>query len=283
MSPFAHNKKLGGRFMGLFTGTHGSGKTVAIGSMPGPILIFDFDGRIDPITLFYPDRTDIEYFTVGLSGKPRGDVIGFLDFCERMERLQDRCDYGTVAIDSYTMYSTVAVLHQMGIRDEDTLKKTKGGLPIPDWDEFKGETGVAVQIMEIAKIIPAHFIMTAHPVSKAATTKQGGSTNETLASMVRTSTLATYGWKTVSILPSYFNEMYYFYTDVNPQLGQISQRKIQTVSAGEIVAKTALPLPATLDVTGKPFWGVMQAQVAEYTKKLEAAREAKAAAAGGAK
>lgn len=270
--PHVHKKSFGGRYMGLWVGTHGAGKTVALGSMPGPILIFDFDGRIDPLINFYPGRTDIEYYTVGLSNDSRNDVIGFKEFCKKFEDLQDDCPYGTVGLDSYTMYSTVAVLHQMGYRDEKDLKHTKGGLPIPDWDEFKGETGVAVQIMETAKIIPAHFIMTAHPVSKAQTTKQTGSTNEVLASMVRASTLATYGWKTVSILPSYFNEMYYFSSDASSQVGQLERRFIQTVAAGEIVAKTALGLPARIEITDKPFWPILQNLIKERSEQIAAIR-----------
>lgn len=259
--------------MGLWAGTHGSGKTVGIGSMPGPILIFDFDGRIDPLINFYPKRTDIEYYTVGLSADARRDVIGFKDFCEKFEALQDNCPYGTVAIDSYTMYSTVAVLYQMGVRDEKELKHTKGGLPIPDWDEYKGETGVAVQVMETAKIIPAHFIMTAHPVSKATVTKPGGSANEALASMVRASTLSTYGWKTVSFLPCYFNEMYYFYADATPQVGQVIKRFVQTVSAGEIVAKSALGLPAKFEITDQPMWGKLEALIKERKDKIDEIRK----------
>lgn len=262
-----HNIVLGGRFFGLFTGTHGSGKTVAVGSFPGPILVFDFDGRIDPIRNFYPTRVDIEYFTVGLSRPPgRSDVITFTEFCKRFEDLQDHCPYGTVVIDSYTMYSTLAVLHQMGVKDIKDVKTTKGGLPIPDWDEYKGETGVAVQIMETAKILPSHFIMTAHPVSKAMTTKQGGPTNEVLASMVRGSSLATYGWKTVSILPSYFNEMYYFHSEGVRNQGETPIRRVQTVSSGEIVAKTALPLPHSFEITNRPMFAVLSAILAE--KKL---------------
>lgn len=257
--------------MGLFTGASGSGKTVALGSFPGPILIFDFDGRTEPLKHFYPKREDIEYYTVGLSAKPREDTIGFLDFCKKFEALQDSCPYGTVCIDSYTMYSIVAVLHQMGMRDEKDLKHTKGGLPIPDWDEYKGETGVAVQVMETAKIIPAHFIMTAHPVSKAATTKQGGSTNEVLQSMVKTTTLSTYGWKTASILPCYFNEMYHFFTEA-ARVGNGVSRYVQTISNGEIVAKTALPLPGSIEITNLPLYGVLEATLKEHNVKLEAKR-----------
>lgn len=270
--PKTSDLELGGRFMGLFIGVNGTGKTIAAASFPEPILILDFDGRVAPVRFFYPNKTDIEYWTVGLDGDTRRDVIGFTEFCDKMEKLQDNCPYETVVVDSYTSYSAVAVLHQMGMRGED-VKKTKGGLPIPDWDEYKGETGVALQILEIAKILPSHFIMTAHPVSAAKTTKQGGSANEVLASIIKGSSLATYGWKTPSFLPNYFNEMYYFFNDVSGQMGQEVRRKIQTVSVGEIVAKTALPLPAIIDVTNKPLYPVLQAILKDYEIKLQAKKE----------
>jgi len=260
---------LGGRFMGLFVGPNGTGKTIAAASWPGNILFFDFDGRMAPVRLFYPDRKDIEYITVGLDGGTRSDVIGFTEFTHRFEDLQDRCPYDLVVGDSYTSYSATAVLHQMGLHEKD-VKRTKGGLPIPDWDEYKGETGVMLQILEIAKILPCNFIMTAHPVSKAATTKQGGSTNETLASMIRQSTLATYGWKTVSFLPNYFNEIYYFYNEASAQVGQVTRRFVQTVASGEIMAKTALPLPAVMETQDKPFYHVLQAHLKAYDIKLQA-------------
>lgn len=276
--PFTHTIKLGGRFMGLFVGPNGTGKTIAATSWPGSTLILDFDGRVAPVRFFYPNRQDIEYWTVGLEGDTRPDVIGFKEFCDKFDKFQDNCPYDNIIFDSYTAYSATAVFYQMGMHAGD-LKKTKGGLPIPDWDEYKGETGVMLQVLEIAKILPANFICTAHPVSKAKVTKQGGSVNEVLASMVRGTTFTTYGWKTDSFLPNYFNEIYHFWTDVSGQIGQPVTRKVQTVSAGEITAKTALPLPAVMDVTGKPLFGVMQAHLKDYEIKLQ---EKKAAAEKGA-
>jgi hypothetical protein len=258
--------------MGLWHGAPGSGKTVAIGSMPGPILLFDFDGRIDPLIDFYPRRTDVEFYTVGLSDDSRHDTIGLMTFAKMMERLQSDCPYGTVAIDSYTMMSAVSVLYNMGHRDNKKLKRTGGGIPIPDWEEFKGETGIAIQVMEVAKIISANFIMTAHPVTKAQTKTQEGSASEILASMVKATTLQTYGWKTSSFLPCYFNEMYYFYSDTasDPSLGV--RRWIQTIGAGEIVAKSALGLPAKVELTNKPLWNVIEALIAERKAKIDKIR-----------
>lgn len=254
--------------MGLFVGANGSGKTIAGASFPGNGLILDYDGRVAPVRFFYPKRTDIEYWTIGLDGDSRSDVIDFTDGLKKIEDLQDRCPYDWVMMDSYTTYSAVAVLHQMGLRSGD-VKKTKGGLPIPDWDEYKGETGVMLQILEILKILPCNIIITAHPIYAAKTTKQGGSTNDVLASMIKGSSIASYGWKTASLLPNYFNEMYYFWVDAPTAAGLDVKRKVQTVSAGDVVCKTALPLPAVMDITNLQFYDVMQSHLKAYEIKLQ--------------
>lgn len=272
--PMTNKIELGGRLMSLYVGTNGSGKTIA-SVYPGPGLILDFDGRVAPVRHFYPNRDDIEYWTIGLDGDTRKDVVGFTDGIQKIEDLQDKCPYDWVSMDSYTSYSTVAVLHQMGMHAGD-VKKTKGGLPIPDWDEFKGETGMMLKILEILKILPCHVIVTAHPIQAAKAMKQGGSTNEVLASMIKGSSIASYGWKTPSLLPNYFNEMYYFFTETSSQVAQGVTRKVQTVSAGEIVAKTALPLPAIMDITGKPLYGVIQAYLKDYQIKIDLKREQEA-------
>jgi selenophosphate synthase len=67
--------------------------------------------------------------------------------------------------------------------------------------------------------------------------------------------------------------MYYFFTEVSGQVAQGVTRKVQTVSAGEIVAKTALPLPAVMDITGLPLFGVIQAHVKKYQVNLDLKRE----------
>jgi hypothetical protein len=280
MSPKTCDIELGGRFMGLFVGLNGSGKTIAGASWPGEGLILDWDGRVAPVRHFYPNRRDIEYWTIGLDGA-RNDVLGFTDGIKKIEDLQDRCPYDWILFDSYTTYSATSVIHQMGMHDHD-VKRTKGGLPIPDWDEYKGETGVMLQILEVLKILPCNVIVTAHPIQAAKTTKQGGSANDVLASMIKGSSIASYGWKTPSLLPNYFNEMYYFYAEASTQVGQINRRFCQTVSAGEIVCKTALPLPPVMEITNAPLYKVIQHHLKEYEIKLQEKNAGKAAPNGGA-
>src|SRR4051812_49430055 len=156
---------LGGRLMLMLKGDNGSGKTVFAGSFPGPIKFFMFDGsKLDILKRFYPNRTDIEYDIYG----PRkvrfrdnnGQVVeikSLLQFAEEFTALQDRCDFATVVIDRFTSCSVTCVTFQLDVRTNDAGKTTnmsKGGLVIPDFDEYKGETTLVTQSLDVSKVLP---------------------------------------------------------------------------------------------------------------------------------
>jgi hypothetical protein len=265
------SKRLGGIFRGLFVGVTGVGKTVAAGSFPGPMMVYDFDDRVEPLRQFYPNRDDIEYKTV-VSGKVRHrrDAINFKDWCQEFEDLQDRCDYETIIIDSFTSLSNCSIQYQMGINTDPKL--SKGGIEIPFMDEYKGETQVASQILEVMKNLECHVIFTAHPVNKLMLTKPGE-----MESMRSYRSITAHGTKTPSFVPNYFNEMHYFYTKDVSQMGQKPSRMVCTIQTGDILAKTALPLPPVFEVTDKPYYGVIQAFLKEHNLKLETKRQEKAA------
>ena len=169
--PSTFDIQLGGRIMALFISDNGSGKTVAAASFPGPIHFWDFDGRMQPVKLFYPDRRDITYDTVGIEEiRPSGaypGCISFMDFAKRFEDLQDRCPYNTIVVDSITALTATSVGFQLGIKSrEGKGKKLSSGIQVPSWDEFNGETSVVQQILDDAKVLPCNVIFTAHPVDK---------------------------------------------------------------------------------------------------------------------
>lgn len=64
----------------LFKGKPFTGKTRAVGSFPGPILICDFDGKAKVLRKDYPERTDIEVYRYSAENYPR--------FEEKWEGLQ---------------------------------------------------------------------------------------------------------------------------------------------------------------------------------------------------
>jgi len=266
--PNLHTKKIGGLFRGLFVGDPGTGKTIAAGSFPGPMKIYDFDDRVDPLLSFYPNRTDIDYITVVSSDSERKDTINFMEFCQEFMDLQDRCPYETVVLDSLTSMSACCVLYALHINGEFNLRK--GKLPRPQFDEYKGETATMLKILEVCKSLPAHVIATAHPIRKLEVTIPGD-----MESMRSITSLTGYGTKTPSFIPIYFNEMYYFYNQVSTQRGQKPKRFISTVEESGVAAKTALPLPPVFEVTDKPLYGVIQKYLAEFNVKLETARAKK--------
>lgn len=259
------DRKLGGVFRGLFVGVTGVGKTIAAASFPTPMMIYDFDDRIEPVSKFYPDR-DIDYkAVVAFAPKQRSDAIGFLDFCKEFQDLQDYCPYETVVIDSFTSLSNCSIQFQLGQNVD--VKKNKGGIEIPFMDEYKGETQVASQLMEAMKNLPCHVIFTAHPINKLMMTKPGE-----MESMRQYRSIVAHGTKTPSIVPNYFNEQYYFYTSDVTQMGQTPRRMVCTMQTGDILAKTALPIPPVFEITDKPLYGVLQSFLKDYNVKLEAKR-----------
>lgn len=263
---------LGGRLMVMVKGDNGSGKTVVAGSFPGPIKFFMFDGsKLDVLKLFFPNRTDIEYDVYGPRRIKFRDAFGqviqvksLLDFAKEYTELQDYCPWATVVVDSFTSFSVTCVTFSLDTRSNEESKKpqiSKGGLVIPDFDEYKGETTTVTQALDVSKVLPCHVIWTAHPLPKLETSGQGNSMRVTKASSI-----AAYGAKTAAMAPGYFNEVWHL--EVRPAAG-VRQRIIHTQSVGEQFAKTALPLPGEFDVTMKPAFPEVKKYLEEYNIKLQ--------------
>jgi len=268
--PNLQTLKLGGLFRGLFYGISGTGKTVAAGSFPGPIKFYDFDDRISPLKLWYPNRTDMEWNTVTVTDSSRKDSISLIDFLREFHNLRERCDYETVVIDSITGLSNAIFLYVRHIEGDSGFKKKV--LPKVDLHDYQKETSTMLEVLETIKLLPCHVICTAHPITKTEMEEPGK-----LESMRSIRSLTGYGSKTPSMIPNGFNEMYWFYNQTVEQMGQKPKRFICTVANGEIPAKTALPLKPTMEITDLPLFNLIQKELNDYNIRLETAREAKKA------
>ena len=253
--------KLGGRFTGLFIGSQGTGKTCAAASFPGPIMFYDFDGRMDPVKRFFPTREDIEYKVVGAYPAPKGryDVIDFKQFCEEFEALQDRCDYATVVIDSITSYTATVVRWQLNRKAKDKGKRLANFINVPTWDEFNGECQAVIETIELAKILPCHIIFTAHPVDKTEVIVGGAADGKDLVR--KSQSITAFGNKTPSFVPNYFNEIYNFTKESAP--GGLDY--VVTTQASETtLCKTALPLPARMSIRNANFFKCINEKLKEH-------------------
>lgn len=248
---------LDGRIMALFVGPNGDGKSVAAASFPGPIKFWDFDGRMKPIKLFYPSL-DVDYTTVGSKSNQRLGIIDFYDFCKEFEALQDRCPWATVVVDSFTNLSNTSVTYQLMARggfSKFSGKKTQSGLPVPGFEEFNGETTSLSQILDIAKTLPCNIIFTAHPLQKIEDLG-GGKSKKYM-------TISSYGTKIASFAPTMFDEIWMFERDGE---GPNMQRLVHT--SGRAMAKTALPLESTYNITGRRLYPLIKQSVEAHNIKL---------------
>lgn len=267
--PNTKDLKLGGRFMGLFIGENGSGKTIAEASWyeAGPIKIFDFDGRMKPIKLMYP-QADIEFVTVGPMKVPSMGIIDYKQFCQQFEDLQDDCPWATVCVDSFTSLSATSITYQLSDSIAENKRAAVGrltatGFRLPGFDEYNSETTSITQILDVAKILPCNIIFTAHPLVKTkSSTKKGEPATE-----IRT--IASYGSKIAGFAPGYFDEVYWFKTEPSMNAGAPPERYVYTQGTPDFFAKTALPLIGRIDITNKRLFREIQTALAAYDIKLQ--------------
>lgn len=248
--------------MALFIGKPGSGKTLggASFSEAGPMEFADFDGRMKPVTLHYP-KSRIHY--------EKFDVTNLEKFAYNyIPDLLRSCPYKTFQLAGITSLSTVAISYQMFQRrgGNDSLKKTKGGLMVPSWDEFNGEAMIIGQVLDALKALPCNVIVEAHPVTRTDITK-----GEKFTSLV------AFGPKVESLVPGYFDEIWYFTTEFGVQGGV--EYIVHTKPTSEYpIAKTSLPLPGKFtlsDQEGRPIslYKLIKAELDKYDISLEESRE----------
>jgi ABC-type dipeptide/oligopeptide/nickel transport system ATPase component len=229
------------RFMIALIGQTGAGKSAAAGSFHkvGPIKFFDFDGRMKGVKKVHPDA-DIDFDSYG--PKELNSI-----FRPAFNSLVHSCPWKTIVVDSLTSLSVTTITAQMLARG-DSGKTTKGGIYVTGWDEINGETVFISQILDVAKVLPCNVIMTFHPITRTVGTEGNAQKIETVAA---------YGNKINQIALNYFDEVYYIdtekgFTDKDPM-----KRVAYTDANTKAIAKSALPLPPKMDISGGLYDAIM--------------------------
>lgn len=238
--------------MALFIGAPGSGKTLAGASFSelGPMEFADYDGRMKPVTLHYPKAT-IHYTSY--------TVNNCTDFVMRdLPALMRSCPYTSLQLAGITSMSTSLISAQMN--QGGGIKKGKGGLMVPSWDEFSGEASQMSQALDMLRALPCNVFVEAHPVQRSS-----------LADGKFTS-LVAFGPKVASLIPGYFDEIWYFTPEFDVQ-GGITYVVHTRPSSEFPLGKTSLPLPAKFelsDSSGKPrsLCRLIQDSLNEYGIKI---------------
>jgi hypothetical protein len=249
----------------LLVGPTGRGKTIAASSWPGKTCIMDFDGRHKPVIDWYSDRVK--------NGDFFAEIITPQNFWTTFKPLVDSiCKYNpydNIILDGITSLSTTAVVMQMLVKGsfanwfgkkEDSggtegkgSKVTAGGIMVPGWDEFNGEAMIISTLLETLKSLKCNLFVTAHPVARTAI--------DAKKKAVKYSSITTFGPKVESIIPTYFDEVWYFdyKIDTDNQGKEIIRRTCYTSPSEDYFeAKTAMKLPGVIDYTDKNLYDLVK-------------------------
>jgi len=250
----------------LLKGPFGHGKTLAAATfaLDGPIWIAYFDKK-KPVELFHffhkiikrPDLlANIEYDVYNSHNAN--------EYLNKMFELSRDCRYFAVITDSVTNMTSAAVNWSLGFRNTKKLKdKDK---IMPEFDEYKIETSLVTQALDICKALPCHVIWTCHPVPSIKVEGSGSSIKVT-----KTNPIVTYGSKVAGIVPGNFSEIYHFskestWDSVSGK--SLIKYKVTTEAIGDDFAKSNLGLTGEFDITNQLFYEIWKNRVQQLREEL---------------
>jgi hypothetical protein len=233
------------RFMGLFVGPVGASKTVSALSWmfdkpDKPVYIYDIDGRLRSVRKFYR-KEDLERVETHKYGPQN-----FEKLIRHFEKLQDNCPYGLVIMDGLTSMGDQIINYMLSLRgaggDKEGKGKRAGVIEMAGPEDFGGEARGLSMMLDIARSLPCHFILTAHYLT---VTYEDQVTKKTHVQNM----LVTAGKKVAAKVPIYFDEMYYFSLESAMSPDAPPKYVVRTSGGSDFAAKTALPIKPKYNIT----------------------------------
>ena len=250
----------------LFKGPFGHAKTCAAATfaLDGPVWLAYWDKK-KPIELenfFYkivkrPDLLErIDYDVYGAHNAN--------EYLNKLIRLSKDCPFTAIINDSVTQMTSGAVNWSLNFND---TRKGKDRIKlIPDFDEYKVETSLVTQALDICRNLPCHVIWTCHPIPSIKIEGTGASMKVT-----KTNPIVTYGSKVAGIVPGNFSEIYHF-SKVNSwdsSSGKASTRYVvDTDAIGDDFAKSNIGLLGQMDITDRMFYEVWKEKLATHRAEV---------------
>lgn len=263
----ASNLSIDGNVSMLLKGPWGFGKTLAAASfaIEGPVYLAYWDKK-SPLELK-------NYFSrFGEKGRKildniEYDVYGAHNAGQYLEKVIDLTKnnrYLAVITDSVTNMTSGAVNWSLSFRDD---RKNKDKLKVlPDWDEYKVETSLVTQALDLFRTMPCHVIWIAHPIPGVKIEGSGSNVKVT-----KVNPIVTYGSKVAGIVPGNFSEIYQFSKQSNwdAASGKSSTKYIVSTDAiGDDFAKSNIGLTGDIDITDVLFYEVWRDKVAKHKEEM---------------
>ncbi len=243
----------------LLKSSPGFGKTLAAASfaVEGPVYLAYWD-KSSPVelTTFFTEKRfgnlakkildNIEYDVYGSENANA--------YLNKLITLSDDCRYFAIINDSLTWMTASCVNWSLNFgKDRKLAKKIKDIMP--SWDEYKSETSIVSQCIDLSRLLPCHTIWTAHPLSTVSLSGSGNSIR-----VERSNPIVSYGSKVACMIPGSFTEIYHFSQQSNYSTDGKGNKKyiVNTEAVGDEYAKSPLlgDYVKEFDITDKLFYNV---------------------------
>lgn len=235
-----------GKFVkAAIAGQPGRGKTTAGLSFPLPMLIFDFDGKLDgPILFAKKNGIDLSKIEVETPQNWQ-QVVRFMNTEEANPRFKS---YG---FDTLTSLADMLLsnVQDKKLEEKGTVKRI-GGVQVPGLEEFNAESAGIMDLLLFMKNVKAHVWLTAHVIeTKAVTTDDAGKSR-----IVVNRSLLTGGKKVAAKIPAYFPENYSIQIEPAIEVNKPPKFFVYTTSNTEDYGRTGFNLPPKFEITNRLFF-----------------------------
>lgn len=236
----------------LAKGDPGTGKTIGMSHWPKPMKIISCDGRIKPVYEWWRERDSSQLKEIDF------DVYTAQDFtrlAKVVEGLQMKCPFKSVLLDPLGMVGNMAIEYSIGLRpaSSNSAKSLNIGplIKLRSIEDYGAEERALQQIVDIGRIIPAHFILIAHVLRLEF--YELGSEKPRIQHR-----LLTAGKNIAASLPAFFDEVWRFSVRNSADIDRGKPEfLVHTRGTGEDYAKTAMSyLPNQIVWTDKDLYKV---------------------------
>jgi AAA domain-containing protein len=244
--------KMGGHLKCLLKGPPDTAKSCAALSFPKPMYIFDMDGRKGSLIKWINQSGFKDLSTdVDIDSYNARDYISFDKKVETF-KTNGPGKYKTVVLDSLTSMGDLLIEYGNMQRGKDK-GKWMGVVAIPGFEEYGAESSGLSKTMEIMRNLPCNFVLVAHEIEKR--TKIPNQPDKVEYRLL------TAGAPIAARLPVYFNHILHFKCETPINVGGSNKYLVYTNQSGDHFARTELPLPDKMDITGRKFYDVLVSEL----------------------
>lgn len=250
----------------MLKGGPGLRKSTCALSYPGPQYWFSWDIKMQSLLL------PMKHWGIDPSTIQYDDYDDWSKAEAKLKSFQQKCDFNTLVFDSITSLGDASlnqILKEKGgaVRSSGaTAGKKIGGIEVNELEDFNGESAAIGKLISFTKDIQAYnkrqgryinIILIAHVLEV---------TNKPLNGPMTISTsIVTAAKKNAAKIPAYCSEVYHFGVKKSMIEGQGGPILCATYNTGDDFARTALPLPPTIEITNDNFY---LTNIAPAIKKL---------------